>query len=157
MLHNRIESPQPSDSETAIPWQSYPYQSKDIYTLKNRANKVKQRVLNCSTKGELVSLYAQGLITASEVKWLKNNLLSQPSCDRLAEVEVTEQINIFNQNEHRELKAQTTREIRRIGWCKKQGMKYIKERYGVSDRSQMSVNQLAEFRDYLEALPTKKS
>ena len=32
-------------SGSTIPWQSYPHSSKDLYTLRNRANKVKERVL----------------------------------------------------------------------------------------------------------------
>ncbi len=52
-----------------------------------------------------------GLITASEVKWLKSNLLSQIECDRVTEIEATVQTNLFNQNEHKEIKIQTTKEI----------------------------------------------
>ena len=96
VLHDSSEPLQQESSDTAIAWYRYPYSSKDIYTLKNRANKVKQRLLNCSNKGELVSLYAQGKITASEVEWLKNNLLSQTQCDRLSFVETTVQTNLFN-------------------------------------------------------------
>ena len=109
-------------------------------------------MLGCSTKGELVGLYAQGLITAVEVEWLGANLLSQSECKRLQQIEATVQTNLFNQEEYKELKAQTTKEIRRIGWSKKQGMKYIKEKYGVSDRAQMSIEQLIEFRDYLRSI-----
>ena len=96
VLHNSSEPVQQGSSDTAIAWSTYPYSSKDIYTLKNRANKVKQRLLNCSNKGKLVSLYAQGKITASEVEWLKNNFLSQPQCERLSFVEKTVQTNLFN-------------------------------------------------------------
>ena len=96
VLHNSSKPVQQGSSDTAIAWLTYPYSSKDIYTLKNRANKVKQRLRSCSNKGELVSLYAQGKITASEVEWLKNNLLSQTQCDRLSFVEKTVQTNLFN-------------------------------------------------------------
>ena len=143
-------------TETTPDWQSYPYNSKDVYTLKNRANKVKERLLECSTKGELVSLYAQGKISAVEVDWLKANLLSQSECVRVSEAETTVQTNLFNQVERKELKDQTTKEIKRIGWGKKDGIKYIKEKYGVGDRALMSIEQLTEFRDYLRSLPTKK-
>ena len=142
--------------QASIDWQSYPYQSNDVYTLKNRANKVKQRLFECSNQGQLVGLYAQGLISAVEVKWLKSNLLSQLQCDRLAKIEATVQTNLFNQDQHKELKAQTTKEIKRIGWGKKDGINYIKEKYGVSDRVCMSIEQLREFRDYLRSLPSRK-
>ena len=96
VLHNSSEPVQQVSSDTAIAWLTYPYSSKDIYTLKNRGGKVKERILSCSNKGELVSLYAQGKITASEVEWLKNNLLSRSQCDRLSFVETTVQTNLFN-------------------------------------------------------------
>ena len=105
----------------------------------------------------LVSLYAQGLITAVEVEWLKSNLLSQAESDRLTQVEATVQTNLFDQDELKQLKAQTTKEIRRLGWSKKQGMEYIKEKYGVSDRASMSIEQLTEFRDYLRSLSSLKA
>ena len=154
---NLPEQPSQRSIEATIPWSSYPYQSKDIYTLKNRGEKVKERIFKCSTKGELIGLYAQGLISTSEVTWLKNNLLSKAECDHLIEVEATVQTNLFYQNERKELKAQTTFEIKRIGWGKKQGLKSIKKKYGVSDRNQMSVSQLIEFRDYLRSVPTKRA
>ena len=154
-VQTKAEVLQSTVDQAFVDWQSYLYQSKDVYTLRNRAKKVRERLLGCSTHGELVNLYAQGLITAIEVKWLKSNLLSKPECDRLVEVEATVQTNLFNQDELKQLKAQTTREIRRIGWGKKQGMRYIKEKYGVSDRASMSIEQLTEFRDYLRTLPTK--
>lgn len=156
VLSNFPKQPPQSNSKIATPWLTYPYQSKDIYTLKNRAKKAKQRLLDCLTKGELINLYAQGLISASEVNWLKNNLLSQTECDRLSQVEATVQTNLFKQKKHKELKAQTTKEIRRIGWGKKQGIKYIKEKYGASDRAQMSVEQLTEFRNYLRTISSPK-
>ena len=50
---------------------------------------------------------------------------------------------------------QTTKEVRRIGWGKKQGIAIIKQRYGISDRTSMSIEQLVDFRDYLRTLPNK--
>ncbi|MDJ0592724.1 MAG: hypothetical protein QNJ72_22500 [Pleurocapsa sp. MO_226.B13] len=43
-------------------------------------------------------------------------------------------------SEHKQLKQQTTREVRRIGWSKKQAVRYIKEQYGVSDRDRGRVS-----------------
>lgn len=155
-----------SATEANTAWATYPYQSKDVYTLKNRANKVTERLFGCNNRGELVTLYSQGKITAVEVDWLKKNLLSESKCDRLSQIEATEQTNLFppkhcgaqhkrrtsERDKRRELKAQTTKEIRRIGWGKKQGIAYIKEKYGVSDRASMSISQLVEFRDYLKSI-----
>ena len=154
---NLPERPSQGNNQAAIPWSSYPYQSKDIYTLKNRGEKVRERLNMSTTNGELIVLYAQGLISAKEVDWLKSNLLSQLECAHLEAAEATEQTNFFNQDEIKDLKVQTTREIRRIGWTKKQGIKYINENYGVCNRNQMSVSQLMEFRDYLRNETTKRT
>ncbi len=50
---------------------------------------------------------------------------------------------------------QTTKEVRRIGWGKKQGIAAIKQRYGVSDRASMSIEQLIDFQDYLRDIKSK--
>ena len=42
-------TPHKKPSATPIDWQSYPYNSGDRYTLENRANKVKERILGCAT------------------------------------------------------------------------------------------------------------
>ena len=55
----------------------------------------------------------------------------------------------------KQLIKQTTKEVRRIGWGKKQGIACIKQRYGVGERSDLSVEQLVDFRDYLKGLPSK--
>jgi predicted P-loop ATPase len=160
----------PTDREikslASVDWQSYPYSSQDIYTLKNRAKKVRERLISCSTYGELINLYAEGKVSEVEVKWLKSNLLSPSEGNNLSQVEATIQTDIFNQNEHQQvtdflpstysaLKEETSKEIRRIGWSKKQGIRYIKEKYGVSNRAQMSLEQLIEFKGYLRSLPNK--
>ena len=72
---------------------SYPYQSRGAtgnrvagrYTLENRANKVKQRVLDGGTSNELIKLYADGKVTEVEIDWIKANLLSN---SELAQVTV---------------------------------------------------------------------
>ncbi len=46
-----------------IDWVSYPYNSSDRYTLENRANKVKARILACATSNELISLHADGKVS----------------------------------------------------------------------------------------------
>ena len=57
--------------------------------------------------------------------------------------------------EKKNLIKQTTKEVRRIGWSKRQGIATITERYGVSDRTKMSTKQLTDFLCYLKSLPCK--
>ena len=56
------------------------------------------------------------------------------------------------EQERKQLIKQTTKEVRRIGWGKKQAIASVKQRYGVSDRATMSIEQLIDFRDYLKGL-----
>ncbi|WP_019506137.1 VapE domain-containing protein [Pleurocapsa sp. PCC 7319] len=111
-----------------LTWSDYPHPSKDEYTIKNRARKVVERMFACSTKAELINLYACGKITAAEVLWLRENYLASAQCDwlchcaernRLTQIEKTEQGNIFNQNQNQnlflELKEQITHQVRRLG------------------------------------------
>ena len=100
-----------------------------------------------------MTLFSQGKMTYAEVDWLKKNLLSSSERARVLEIEATVQTNLFDRDRHEELKVQTTKEVKRIGWKKKQAVEYIKSQYRVSDRAQMSVEQLVEFRDYLRTLP----
>ncbi len=68
----------------------------------------------------------------------------------------TEKVESFGVEEpKKQLIKQTTKQVRRIGWGKKQGLACIKERYGVSERAEMSVEQLIDFCSYLKNLPSK--
>ena len=44
---------------------------------------------------------------------------------------------------------ETTAQVKRLGWNKKQGIKFIEQRYSRSRRDEMSIEQLIEFRDCL--------
>ncbi|MDJ0648385.1 MAG: hypothetical protein QNJ60_06715 [Xenococcaceae cyanobacterium MO_188.B19] len=48
-----------NSSATPLNWGSYPYQSRHVYTLQNRANKVKDRIFGCGTNNKLISLYSK--------------------------------------------------------------------------------------------------
>ncbi len=63
--------------------------SQDTYTLQNRANKVKERVLGCGTNNELISLHADGKVSEPEVKWIKANYLSESELAQLVTIEGT--------------------------------------------------------------------
>lgn len=151
-----------------INWQSYPYQSKDTFTLKNRANKVKERVLGCTTNNELIAFYAAGKVTEAEVNWLKSNLLTQAECQQLEAVKTTKQTNLFIDNDDElavkalkddaklKVKKQIDTEAKRIGWSKETAISYIEEKYSVSRRQDMTIQQLVELRDYLRGFTIKK-
>ena len=145
---------------TEINWQSYPYQSKDTFTLKSRANKVKERVLACTTQNELITLYAEGKVSKAEINWLKSNLLTTVERQQLEVVETTKQTNLFD-NSDRELtvesvKQQIDTEAKRIGWSKQTAISYIQDKYSVSRRQDMTIKQLIELLDYLRGLTVKK-
>ena len=80
--HIQAATPSKSVDAILVDWFSYPYQSRGAegnsfagrYTLENRANKVKERVLNCGTNNELISLHAEGKVTEVEINWIKANL-----------------------------------------------------------------------------------
>jgi predicted P-loop ATPase len=147
-----------ADSEATIPWQTYPYSSKDVYTLRNRANKVKERVLNCTTNNELIALYAAGKVSQAEVKWLKSNLFTTSECHQLEASETTKQTNLFSkENEVEKLKEQITSEVKRLGWSTKKAIAYIQEKYSCSHRQEMSKEQLVEFHQDLQRLPIAQS
>ena len=57
----------------------------------------------------------------------------------------------------KQLIKQTTKEVRRIGWGKKQAIATVKQRYGVRDRASLSIEQLTDFRDYLIGLAVNQT
>ena len=115
--------------ESTIPWQSYPYSSRDTFTLKSRANKVKERVLACTTQNELITLYAEGKVSKAEINWLKSNLLTTVERQQLEAVETTKQTNLFDGNDEKltvkKVIEQIDTEAKRIGWSKKTAINYI--------------------------------
>ena len=82
-----------------IDWQSYPYKSSDTITLQNRANKVKERLLGCSTNNDLIALYAEGKVSQREIDWIKSYLLTPAERQQLETVEATKQTNLFAQRD----------------------------------------------------------
>ncbi|MFW6264221.1 MAG: hypothetical protein ACOC3E_01710 [Cyanobacteriota bacterium] len=55
-----------------------------------------------------------------------------------------------------EMYVQTGVEIKRLGWTEEQGRTYLLENYGKRSRKQLGVEELAEFLQYLQTLPTPK-
>jgi hypothetical protein len=50
--------------------------------------------------------------------------------------------------------AQTTIEIKRLGWTNDQGRNHLKQHYGVPSRSLLSEDQLLDFLTYLKNQPS---
>ncbi len=141
-----------------IDWVSYPYNSSDRYTLENRANKVKARILACATSNELISLHADGKVSAPEIKWLKENLLSEAELTQLITIETTKQGNLFSLEteteslyyEWSQIRDEIDFNMKRLGWSKRQGREYLIKRYGKRSRLHLTDEELIEFWNYLK-------
>ncbi len=154
-----IQSATPNQKSSAIPldWSSYPYNSQDTYTLQNRANKVKERVLSCSTNNELISLYASRKVSEPEINWIKANILSESELAQLVTIQGTSQGNLFSQQqepdviEWEQIKNQIDSNMKRLGWSKKQGKQYLIKRYGKTSRLHLTDAELIEFSNFLKS------
>ena len=165
---NREVSPSPSSQQvqpatpdekspaTPVDWSSYPYNSGDRYTLENRANKVKERVLGCGTNNELINLHAEGKVSEPEVKWIKANYLNQSQLAQLNTIEGTTQGNLFSQQQEadviqwEQIKNEIDCNMKRLGWSKKQGKQYLIKRYGKTSRLHLTDAELIEFNNFLK-------
>lgn len=49
--------------------------------------------------------------------------------------------------------AQTTGELKRLGWSSNQGRLYLQEKFGKSSRQQLTQLELQQFLNYLRSLP----
>ncbi len=166
---NREVSPSPSSQDiqatipdrkspaTPIDWQSYPYNSSDRYTLENRANKVKERVLGCGTNNELISLHAEGKASEPEILWIKANYLSESELTQLNTIERTQQGNLFSQQnqpdviEWEQIKEEIDSNMKKLGWSKKQGKQYLIKRYSKTSRLHLTDAELIEFSNFLKS------
>ncbi len=142
-------------NKSEINWQSYPYNSSDRYTLENRANKVKERILGCGTSNELISLHADGKVSEPEVNWIKANYLSESELVQLVTIEGTKQGNLFSQQQESDviewdqIKSEIDSHMKRLGWSKKQGKQYLIKRYGKTSRIHLTDAELIEFNNFL--------
>ncbi len=149
-----------------IDWVSYPYNSGGAagnsfagrYTLENRANKVKARILACATSNELISLHADGKVSAPEINWIRENLLSEAELTQLITIETTKQGNLFSQEteteslyyEWSQIRDEIDSNMKRLGWSKRQGREYLIKRYGKRSRLHLTDEELIEFWNYLK-------
>ncbi len=161
--NKKLEIEPPLSDPKEINWLSYPYNSGDINTLQNRANKVKERVLSCGTSNELIALHADRKVSTPEIKWIKENLLSGAELLTLVRIENTKQGNLFAQDsssvredkqpkllEWQEIKSEIDEAMKRLGWSQEQGRDYLVKTYGVKSRLYLTDEQLIEFADFLK-------
>ena len=92
------------------------------------------------------------------INWLKSNLLTTVERQQLEAVETTKQTNLFDGNDEKltvkKVIEQIDTEAKRIGWSKKTAINYIEDKYSVSSRLDMTIQQLIELRDYLSSQVT---
>lgn len=143
----------------SINWLSYPYNSKDVQTLKNRANKVKQRVFGCATSNELNQLLFSRFATEVELDWLVKNYLSESEISQLRQIQAFTQTNLFSEPhpiaeiikyEFDEIKDDIDAHMQRVGWSVQQGRQYLIDTYGKKSRVHLTDEELLEFWEYLK-------
>ena len=146
-------------------WKDYPWNSSNERNKKERGNKVKERILGCSTINELIKLNSAGKISDREIDWLKDNALSVAERKQIEDIEATRQGNLFNEvdcgeivQEERvqeqfdfdEVMKETDAEMLRLNWSRGEGKDYLLKTYGVKSRHRLNDEQLIEFWNYLK-------
>ncbi len=89
---NKYDSVAPSVTPKEIDYSDYPYDSSSEKRIKERAEKVKTKILGCSTSNELIELK----ISDREIDWLKKNVLTQAEREQVKGIELTRQGNLFS-------------------------------------------------------------
>ncbi|MGK7950513.1 MAG: hypothetical protein AB4368_17465 [Xenococcaceae cyanobacterium] len=136
-----------------INWQSYPYNSSSDRSKKERADRVKAKILGCSTSNELIELK----ISEKEIDWLKKNLLNQAEREQIKQIELTRQGNLLSVDSSQEIvyfdfneaMGEIDKEMRRLNWSRGDGKDYLLKTYGVKSRHKLTDGQLIEFLNYL--------
>ena len=138
-----------------VNWKTYPYNSSDRHTLKNRANKVKERVLGCTTLHELNELLFSRGANEIELNWLVENYFTTTEIKQLKQIQNSTQTNLFSEPhesvkiekqliveesietielELEEIIEAINREMNRIGWSIEDGRQYLSGRYNRESR-----------------------
>ena len=152
--------------QDAIPWQNYPYNG-NKQAKQQRANKVKERILNCQTHNDLIKLLSNDQASPVEIDWLRKNLLTKTEIEHLESVEATRQGNLFNESDCSAVSTQPTLEknwsevireidleMKRIGWSVEIAQNYLQKTYGVKSRLHLKDAMVWEFLEYLCSQPT---
>lgn len=164
-----IEPDTPADrppKQAGIPWHNYEYNG-NKQAKQQRANKVKERILNCQTHNDLIKLLSNDQASPVEIDWLRKNLLTKTEIEHLESVEATRQGNLFNESDLSAISTQPTLEkdwdevissiddqMKRIGWTVEIAENYLQKTYGVKSRLHLKDGMLFEFLEYLSSQPT---
>ena len=144
-----------------INWQTYPWNSKHLLTLKNRAKKVKERVLSCSTNNDLIKLLATPGASDPEIDWLVKYYFTKPEKQHLEAIRNYTQGNLFSESQpnkeiieydFNDIIAAIDAELERIGWSQDQGRECLIANYGKKSRSHLTDDELLGFWQYLKSL-----
>ncbi len=150
----------------AIPWQNYPYSGNKI-AKQQRANKVKERILNCQTNNDLIKLLSNDQASPIEIDWLRKNLLTKAEIHHLESVEATRGGNLFKirdcsagspqtiiEFDWNEVMAEIDAQLKRINWTVEIAQNYLQRTYGVKSRLHLKDAMVIEFLEYLRSMPT---
>lgn len=70
---------------------------RDRSTLKNRADKVKERVLGCTTSNQLNELLFSRKVNEIELNWLVKNYLTETEIKQLHQIQNSTQTSLFSE------------------------------------------------------------
>ena len=153
--------------EKEVNWKTYPYNSSDRAHLKNRANKVKERVLSCTTSNQLNKLLFSRKANELELDWLVENYLTDGEKAQLHQIQNSTQINLFSkpqptakaetyveviEYDFNEIKTAINKELERIGWTTERGKQHLIDTYSKKSRLSLTDEEILEFWDYLKTL-----
>ena len=151
--------------EKQINWKTYPYNSSDCKTLENRALKVKERVLCCTTSNQLNELLFSRKANELELNWLVENYFTETEIRQLEIIKATTQTNLFSEGQStakaeteieiieydfNEIKSAIDKELKRLGWSNERGKQHLISTYNKKSRLSLSDEELLEFWNYLK-------
>lgn len=169
----------PAIPQKKINWQTYPYNSSDRTHLENRALKVKERILGCTTSNELNKLLFSSKATELELNWLIENCFTEAEKKQLQQIQSSTQGNLFSEQithgtvdaqntfvsspkpqsevevieiDFNDIKADIDALMKRKGWTTEQGRQYLIDTYNKKSRLHLTDEELLEFWDYLKTL-----
>ena len=133
--------------------------------MENRALKVKERVLNCTTSNELNELLFSRGANELELNWLVENYFTTTERAQLKQIQNSTQTNLFSEPQptaktekeveiieydFNEIKSAIDKELERLGWSKERGQQHLISTYNKKSRLSLSDEELLEFWNYLK-------
>lgn len=155
-------------SDPPLDYGSYPHLTCDtIEAKRNQAQKIKQQLLEATSREELTAIEQQ---FSDRFHWVWKHLLNDAERGKLKAIAQTEQLTLFaveqgreaitsaqsleqtdSEVEYKDLIAKTDVELNRLNWSKQQGRDHLIKVYGVRSRHLLRNEQLRHFLHYLES------